>query len=187
MIEGYTYLFIITLQLLNYLLEMLNTNRVLLVAWLPLSVWLSLWRLHCCLVHLPSSSSLPFHNSEILVNENIGKSVILAIFLHVWLTTDHLFAVIASNTAYNDSLSATLPAWLVLALATLCLVVDFAQYLEALAVPPNHWGYFYILYRIVTFVFDLVHAILWIIDLCQGRIELFRRRGIIVGPSYYFW
>ncbi|KIK59454.1 hypothetical protein GYMLUDRAFT_245144 [Collybiopsis luxurians FD-317 M1] len=182
MVKGYTYLSIVVLQLLNHLLEMLSMHPSLLVIWLPLSVWFSLWRLRRRIVHIPPSS-LPLHNSERLVNENMVQSMILAVFLHAWLTTFHLFTVITSNIAYKRSV--VLPAWFVLALANLFLVVGFAQYLEALAIPRSHWGHFFILHRIVIFVFDLVHVVLWIIDLCRkSKPELASRRIYIILLIY---
>ncbi|KIK59464.1 hypothetical protein GYMLUDRAFT_245150 [Collybiopsis luxurians FD-317 M1] len=120
-------------------------------------------------------SSLPVHNMEKLVNGDFEQSIVLVNFFHAWLTMIHLLAVIANN-ASGEGLSAIVPSWCVVGFTTLFLIVGFAQYLKTSAIPQHRWGNFYTLYRIVTFVFDLVYAIIWIIDLCQGRIELFRRR-----------
>ncbi|KIK59474.1 hypothetical protein GYMLUDRAFT_245160 [Collybiopsis luxurians FD-317 M1] len=124
-----------------------------------------------------SQSELPEHDPGRLVGENIGQATVLVVFLHVWLTMIHLFAVVTTNFASKVGLSTTLPSCCVIAFATLFIVtVGFALYLEALLIPRIRWGYFDILFRIITSVFYLVYAILWIIDLFQGRIELFRRR-----------
>ncbi|KIK59465.1 hypothetical protein GYMLUDRAFT_245151 [Collybiopsis luxurians FD-317 M1] len=175
MVGGHPYISIAVLQLLNHFLEMLNPHPTLLVTWLPLSVWLSLWWLRCYIAQMPLSP-LPVHNSESLVNEDIRQSIILVVFFHAWLTMIHLLAVVAGSFFSQYGPSGTLPSCCVIAFATLFLVVGFAQYLEASAIPRSRWGYFYDLYRIMTFVIYLVYALLWIIDLCQGRIELFRRR-----------
>ncbi|KIK59438.1 hypothetical protein GYMLUDRAFT_245132 [Collybiopsis luxurians FD-317 M1] len=159
------YILIIVFQLFTHFLAMLNTHPALLVVWLPLSLWISLWRLRRYIAQTPSSS-LPVHNSQSLIDEDIGQSIILVFFLNAWLTLNHLFAVIVGSS----------PSWWVIAFTTLFLVTSFAQYLEFSAIPKYRWGYFFLLYRIVVFAFHWVYAILWIVDLCEGRIELFRRR-----------
>ncbi|KIK59473.1 hypothetical protein GYMLUDRAFT_245159 [Collybiopsis luxurians FD-317 M1] len=157
----------------------LNTPPALLVLWFALSVSISLWRLPCYIREMPpsSQSELPVHEPESLVHENIGQSIILVVFFHMWSTMIYLFTVVTGNFASNNGLSGTLPSC-VIAFVTLFLVVGFAHYLEALSIPRKRWGHFKILYLIVTFPFYLVYPILWIIDLFRGRIEFFRRREV---------
>ncbi|KAF5388943.1 hypothetical protein D9757_005156 [Collybiopsis confluens] len=170
------YLIIIIIQLFNHFLTLLEFHPAFLIIWLPLSVWASLWRLRPHLTRTPPSS-LPVHNSETIIiidDSELPKGhLVVAIFLSAWLTMGHFFTIIESNLVIESNFASS---WFLRALATLLLIVSFAQYLDRSAVPRTCWGYFYVLYRVVAFIFDSVYAIIWVIDLFQGRIELVRRR-----------
>lgn len=121
--------------------------------------------------------------------------VILVVFSHAWMSMIHLLTgrlqcnsetpfthfwnpVIARSITFHEGLSGvvTLPSWSIVVLATLLIVIGFGKYLMNSGITPDHWGYFYILHCIVCFVFSWVYVILWAIDLCEGQLEIKRRR-----------
>ncbi|KIK69513.1 hypothetical protein GYMLUDRAFT_254829 [Collybiopsis luxurians FD-317 M1] len=160
----------------------------ILIVWLPISIWMSFCVLGQCITEIQTSStSLPLRRpvQEDLgmeeVAENLKSYIVLIAFAHTWLTFLHLFTVVEGDTVTsNNAYVPMLFTWtdiVMLLFATMILIIGFGKCLVAFRIRKDfeHWGYFFYLHRITSFILSAWLSLLWIIDLLEGRIEVSRR------------
>ncbi|KIK57292.1 hypothetical protein GYMLUDRAFT_247244 [Collybiopsis luxurians FD-317 M1] len=195
LLAGFEYASLFGLRLRGYQpLEGLAIDSMLII-WLPLSIWLSLYLLgqYATEIHTAMpSASLPLHRTVRQDSQPQGTRnaaeilktfVVLFAFGHAWLTSFHLFTVIVEDYSMASGCS-LVPSitWMVVvavAMASLFLIIGFGKCLLAFGIKQDfkHWGYFLYLHRITSFLLSAWSLFLWIIDLLEGRTEVVQARS----------